>query len=669
ADTVTADPAGDVDLVREGATLHLAIALVSGIGRPTGIAYAASANDGPWSVETVDTGNDVTPRLAVDAGGHAHLSYLRATPEHEIRYATNASGDWATQLVDAGSNWGRPAFGVDAAGIRHVAVGRTGEDPGVWYGTDTGGHWTLARLTDEAPDGRIGLAVAPDGSASIAFAEFFAADGTPLPDRAVRVMTGRPGAWTTTRIADDTGDASPAIARDAAGHLHLAFGFNAGGLDRLDYATNGSGAWVVTPATPGDTGHADRHPSIAVDAAGKVHVAFERSTDDPLPDGTVSIGYATNASSTWTASTVSSGPEYRLDPSIALDASGKPRVAYGIDNGDGSLGSAGGVRLATFNGATWATATISGSSLDGRPSLAIDTLGRSHVLYARDAPYSICTVPLCASAPGLWHWTDLPGFGAPRRVTDNADDTWPSIVRGPDGSVSGAFVDVDWRLADIRLMRPLPTATVPAVHLSGAGTTLAHGRATIVANLGGSGATTFRLQESVNGHAFATIGPVTGATSRLVSLAPGSTTTRRYRVIPTDVYGRTGSAVDSATFRVTLKSEAKTSTLTYKGRWSTSTGSSYLGGRVRRATSSAARVSYRFTGRELTWVAAKGRTRGKARVYVDGVLVSTLDLHAGSTAYRRVVFRKAWTASGTHTITIRPVGNGRVDVDGFEVLR
>ncbi len=56
-------------------------------------------------------------------------------------------------------------------------------------------------------------------------------------------------------------------------------------------------------------------------------------------------------------------------------------------------------------------------------------------------------------------------------------------------------------------------------------------------------------------------------------------------------------------------------------------------------------------------------------MYIDGVLVSTVDLHARATHYRRVIFRTAWSASGAHTITIRPVGNGRVDVDGFEVLR
>ena len=362
------DPAGDVDLVRDGTTLHLAIGLVDGGGDPSGIAYAVSDDGGPWSFEGLDDGADVMPRLAVDAAGPrarqlpARLARARGPVRDERDRHLGHRGRRRT-----GSTGARPAFAVDAAGVRHVAVGRTGEEPGVWYGTDTGGHWTMARLTTQAPDGPVGLVVAPDGTASIAYAERLAADGTPLADPAVRVTTGKPGHWTTTRIADDTGDASPSIARDAAGRLHVAFGRNAGGLDALAYATNASGAWVVTPATPGAAGQADRHPSIAVDAAGKAHVAFERSTDDPLPYGTVSVDYATNASGTWVTSPVASGLEYRLDPSIALDPSGQPRIAYWLDSDGGAHGTSGGVRVATFNGLTWSTATTSTSSLDTPP--------------------------------------------------------------------------------------------------------------------------------------------------------------------------------------------------------------------------------------------------------------------------------------------------------------
>ena len=51
----------------------------------------------------------------------------------------------------------------------------------------------------------------------------------------------------------------------------------------------------------------------------------------------------------------------------------------------------------------------------------------------------------------------------------------------------------------------------------------------------------------------------------------------------------------------------------------------------------------------------------------DGVKVATVDLRATS-AFRRIVFRRN-LSGGTHTIQIRPLGGGRVDVDAFVVLR
>jgi hypothetical protein len=58
-------------------------------------------------------------------------------------------------------------------------------------------------------------------------------------------------------------------------------------------------------------------------------------------------------------------------------------------------------------------------------------------------------------------------------------------------------------------------------------------------------------------------------------------------------------------------------------------------------------------------------------VYVDGILVTTLSLDAPSTMYRRVVFARSWTSSGTHTLRIAVVGTTgpHVDIDALEVIR
>jgi hypothetical protein len=76
-----------------------------------------------------------------------------------------------------------------------------------------------------------------------------------------------------------------------------------------------------------------------------------------------------------------------------------------------------------------------------------------------------------------------------------------------------------------------------------------------------------------------------------------------------------------------------------------------------------------FTGREVSWISARGTGRGSARVYVDGKYAATVNLRTGTAGGRQVVFRKIFTSTGSHSISIRPTGSGRVDLDGFLALR
>ena len=71
-------------------------------------------------------------------------------------------------------------------------------------------------------------------------------------------------------------------------------------------------------------------------------------------------------------------------------------------------------------------------------------------------------------------------------------------------------------------------------------------------------------------------------------------------------------------------------------------------------------------------MAALGPTRGQARVYVDGTLISTINLNSLSTTERRLVFARTWSSVGTHVIKVVVLGTAghpRVDVDTFLVLR
>jgi hypothetical protein len=113
-----------------------------------------------------------------------------------------------------------------------------------------------------------------------------------------------------------------------------------------------------------------------------------------------------------------------------------------------------------------------------------------------------------------------------------------------------------------------------------------------------------------------------------------------------------------------------TSSIVYfTGTWTKVTSSSLSGGSARYATSSTRRAKMSFTGQEVAFVATRRTTGGRAHVLIDGVAAATIDLDASSTSYRRLVFRKGFSGSAKHTIEIRPLGDGRVELDAFIVLR
>jgi hypothetical protein len=56
-------------------------------------------------------------------------------------------------------------------------------------------------------------------------------------------------------------------------------------------------------------------------------------------------------------------------------------------------------------------------------------------------------------------------------------------------------------------------------------------------------------------------------------------------------------------------------------------------------------------------------------VYVDGVLVGTVNFNRATAAPRRIAYQRTWASIATHRITIRVVGGGWVSADAFVVLR
>ena len=123
-----------------------------------------------------------------------------------------------------------------------------------------------------------------------------------------------------------------------------------------------------------------------------------------------------------------------------------------------------------------------------------------------------------------------------------------------------------------------------------------------------------------------------------------------------------GSPVRAAVYQQT------SSALKWTGTWQTQSWSSASGGSARYATSRGASATLTFTGTSISFVGAKGPTRGTASIYVDGVYVGGFSQYAQSAASRAIIWGRNWPSSGAHTLKIVVAGtsgHARVDVDAF----
>lgn len=186
-----------------------------------------------------------------------------------------------------------------------------------------------------------------------------------------------------------------------------------------------------------------------------------------------------------------------------------------------------------------------------------------------------------------------------------------------------------------------------------------------------SGVKSFRVDRSVNGGAWTTVVSSQSATYLDVSLASGAS--YRYRVRAVDREGNVGVLVSGSTVTSRLVQQTSGS-FTYAGSWTSSTSSSFSGGSARYAKAAGARTVFTATGRSFAFISTRGPGRGAARIYVDGVLDRTVDLHTTtpSSTYRVQVWTRTFSGSATHTVKVVVVGtpgHPRVDADAFAVLR
>jgi subtilisin family serine protease len=146
----------------------------------------------------------------------------------------------------------------------------------------------------------------------------------------------------------------------------------------------------------------------------------------------------------------------------------------------------------------------------------------------------------------------------------------------------------------------------------------------------------------------------------------------RFAVRTRSLSGAPGRVAYGPQVTATMYQEG-TSLASYAGRWTATTSSSASNRNLRTSTQAGASVEFRRgSSRAIAVVGRQGPTSGQARIYVDGTLVSTIDLRRSVARSRVVLFSRWWATPGTHSLKVVVVGTSgrpRVDIDGFVALR
>ena len=88
------------------------------------------------------------------------------------------------------------------------------------------------------------------------------------------------------------------------------------------------------------------------------------------------------------------------------------------------------------------------------------------------------------------------------------------------------------------------------------------------------------------------------------------------------------------------------------GTWETFTKDAAYKGSYVRSSSAGASATITFTGTRLDYVGMKGITLGKVDIYLDGLRVASIDLHASVATYQVVVWSSGVLKAGTHRVKL-----------------
>lgn len=287
--------------------------------------------------------------------------------------------DAAWRVADIGIGI-KPSFDFDARGRFHVMGIRESFAGGVWYAVsaDLAGPWDPQQVSLGYFYGPGDLRVGPDGSAHMAWHNHDESD----PNHLVVYASGGTQQFRIASPGHNGWDNG--LALDGSGALYQSSVNPFNGTESLEFSTFDGTAWTYDTVPDSGSFMYGFNTSIAIDSNDDPHIVYTNATNWTAPGD---LGYASRHDGTWEVESVVTNAIGGRFPSIALDGADRPHVVWlDIDDTDTTRGF---VRYGVLDNGVWSIATIdtlenvSLGFAGGRKqvSIALDADGRPHVAY------------------------------------------------------------------------------------------------------------------------------------------------------------------------------------------------------------------------------------------------------------------------------------------------